>query len=990
MAFFGKGKTTGRLARLSARGRMRQNVALFTVLFLLFLFVGAVISWIGIAKKTETEQRFDAYGEWKAAFYGGDEERVRAFLDNPLTTRSGLGRIVGEAATEGAGEKIRELKEISKGDPEGEEFTFRDMLGRYMGIDEYEYDGYFGICGSIGTMDAGFVELGRISMEEGEFPERKDEVAMTRSMLLRMGFGAELGERVDLEIISGEGEVLKQSYRLCGILEDYGGNWQTKGYPLASAVLSEEAAEAVPWETSWNILTDVDGIVGDTRYIYKIAEEPMEVVKRFAFNSYAYDFWGRTDDAYVWIVLLIVVLTAVVTVFQITGTQIRKRSRQVGLLKAIGATNAQVRRIFLGEVTGILWRAAVPGTLSGLFLVPAVLWGSGLAKRQRLYYGLDVFLLLGAVAVCFVTTWLGALLPIWKGSRIPVRGELQPKNVRFCPMKAEKKYSARKIVSGRGGGLFRMAVILLLAASASSAFLAAYQAGREMAPYRNGERALYYRLYFNGGLSRITKDSMDGAILEQLAQIPGVEAVYTRKNGVSGLENFYISYEGVEECELERLRKQWHLPPYSYLFAKPSVKKRDRALAGLMGIDTGWEQNLEGIEEMVTEGAFDREAFCSGREVLLFLPSYREKEVHEVEEGTTKIAVCTDARYQDFYERETCIRPGDTIRLVVSEEVIDFSEDIGEDKKQDPKLKYKGTREISVTVGGIIRSLPQDTRNPLWNANCERFYEEDVLQPFTVIADGELVNEVRLLHRELLAECERKEREAAGEPYDEAEAMFYGRYMTSWGIDVPYDNIEVLCDPSVSETTEGSIKNLAELYGMQAVTFGSEREDVDYEAWKAGYKEAFNRTALWLVAAVAGMFVFTSLLLQNVNERLAEDRRRLGIFEALGVGRREMGGGYLLKGFKNGLLALLLAHGALLFSAVWQTREAASALSSRRFASGRETFLHWFDLWFGSYGWGWHVFICAVVLAFSTALYLMPLREVLKNSPVENIRELGE
>ena len=89
-------------------------MALFTVLFLLFLFVGAVISWIGIAKKTETEQRFDAYGEWKAAFYGGDEERVRAFLDNPLTTRSGLGRIVGEAATEGAGEKIRELKEIFK------------------------------------------------------------------------------------------------------------------------------------------------------------------------------------------------------------------------------------------------------------------------------------------------------------------------------------------------------------------------------------------------------------------------------------------------------------------------------------------------------------------------------------------------------------------------------------------------------------------------------------------------------------------------------------------------------------------------------------------------------------------------------------------------------------------------------------------------------------------------------------------------------------
>ena len=88
--------------------------------------------------------------------------------------------------------------------------------------------------------------------------------------------------------------------------------------------------------------------------------------------------------------------------------------------------------------------------------------------------------------------------------------------------------------------------------------------------------------------------------------------------------------------------------------------------------------------------------------------------------------------------------------------------------------------------------------------------------------------------------------------------------------------------------------------------------------------------------------------------------------------------------------ALLLAHGVLLFSAVWQAREAAAALSPYRFISEKEALLYRFDLWFGGYDWKWHMMVCILVLTFSTALYVMPLRGVLKNSPAENIRELGE
>lgn len=986
MAFFDRWE--GKMAKLSAKGRMRQNTALFTVLFLLFLMVGAAIAWLGIVEKTEEEQRFDAYGEWKAAFYAMDAAKAETFVNNPLTTRSGVSKMIGDVAADGAGEKVRELEELMETFPE--EYgthTFRENLGSVMGIfEDYEYKSYFGIVGSVGTIDAGFAELGRITMEAGRLPQSGGEIAMTRGMLLKLGYEAEPGQELELEVLSADGQVAKGRWRLSGILSSYGAAWKTKGCPLASAVVSEEALAGFSWEPTYNVITDVDGIVGDTRFIYKMSEEPMDVVSRFTFNDAAYDFWGRSDDGYVLAMLLAAALAAAVTVFQITVVQIRKRSRQAGLLKAIGATNAQVRGIFLREVTGVLWRAAIPGTLLGTALVPAVLWGSGLAGKRRLYWGVNVPLLLGAAAVCCIMTWIGAWIPVWRGSRIPVRGEILPKTVRIRPMKRKKKYAAGRLVAGRGTGAFRLMTILCLGAAASSVFLALYQAEKEMAPYRS-EKALHYQLEYSSAMDRYGGSFPDRQILEQLELIPGVEAVYTRKNGVNQIGDFYISYEGVEECGLEKLRKNWDLSPYSYVYDRPYKEKDGLAMAHLMGIYSGWEPNMEGLSELVTEGEFNREAFESGEEVLLFLPPYREMDNRAVTEDTNRLAFQTDRRYRDFYETETCVEPGDTITLVVKEEIAES----GEEWKQDPKLEYDGTRERKVTVGGIIRYLPKDPESVLWDEDYNGvvyWWGGDVLKPCTVIGDGSLVTELRLLQKEMHLEYERRKAEESEDPW--AMEIVESMEKSSGTAYAPFEQIEILCGPSASESTQSGIESLAEIYGLILHVPENAGGKTAYELWKTDYKEASGRSFSYLMTALAAVFVFVCLLLQNANERLAEDRRRLGIFQALGVRKREAAGSYFRKGVENGLAALVLAHGVLVFSAVWQLRETVAGLSPYRFINGREAFLYRLDLWFGFYDWGRHAAACVMVLVFSAALYVMPLKGVLKNNPVENIRELGE
>ena len=356
-----------------------------------------------------------------------------------------------------------------------------------------------------------------------------------------------------------------------------------------------------------------------------------------------------------------------------------------------------------------------------------------------------------------------------------------------------------------------------------------------MAPYRNGENALHYQLVYHSVMDRYAEDSpLNNTVLEQFSRIPGVGGVYTRKNGVRHVWDFYISYEGVEDCELEQLRRNWEISPYSYAHDLPYKKKDGLAMAHLMGIYSGWEPNMEGLSELVTEGTFDREAFESGEEVLLFLPPWRERDNRARTGDMDRLETNTDKRYRDFYEMETCVKPGDTITLVVD----------GQDMNGVGESEYDGVRRRTVTVGGIIRYLPEDKENVLWDEDYTGTsgaqYGNDVLKPYTVVADGRLVSELRSLRTEMLEERDRQEMESAGE--EESLEI----YAMNWEserreAEAPFEEIELVCDTSVSETTLDSIESLAETCRLNVNGPGLDA----YEMWKTGYKEASNRTLMY-------------------------------------------------------------------------------------------------------------------------------------------------
>ena len=62
--------TLWKIAKQSKQGRKKENRALF---FFLFFLTAAGITWFSAAGKVQEEERYSAFGEWKAAYYGADE-----------------------------------------------------------------------------------------------------------------------------------------------------------------------------------------------------------------------------------------------------------------------------------------------------------------------------------------------------------------------------------------------------------------------------------------------------------------------------------------------------------------------------------------------------------------------------------------------------------------------------------------------------------------------------------------------------------------------------------------------------------------------------------------------------------------------------------------------------------------------------------------------------------------------------------------------------
>lgn len=343
----------------------------------------ALISTIGLFFKgiqdTQIQDAKNSGGSFHLAFQKTDEKLNSKIINNPKVSRSGF-------------------YTISEGIKIGDKL-FANII----------------------TATDKALELFPYNASVGRLPEKQNEVAMEKWVLSSIDKDAKVGSKV---------KVNNKEYSLVGVLGDNVSS-QMNGNGLILSkdnnINKQDAALLVEISSKTNLKTAVEELkqLGDK-------DSVME-------NSYLLQMQGVGDESsgfgglYIALAIIIgiVVISTIAVIYNSFQISVVERIKQFGLLRAVGTTPRQIRKIVLREAT-ILAIIAIPlGLMCGIIAI----YGIGIAFKligvdsvMPMKISIYPMILFVSGAVGLVAIYLSALVPAFFAGRISPLNAISGRN----------------------------------------------------------------------------------------------------------------------------------------------------------------------------------------------------------------------------------------------------------------------------------------------------------------------------------------------------------------------------------------------------------------------------------------------------------------------------------------------------------------------------------------------------------------------------------
>jgi putative ABC transport system permease protein len=118
------------------------------------------------------------------------------------------------------------------------------------------------------------------------------------------------------------------------------------------------------------------------------------------------------------VLLLFTVLIATLGITNTLALSIIERTREIGLLRAVGMTRTQLRRTIRGEALLVAVMALVVGVLLGMGLAAVAV--SVLDRSAPVAFSVPLSWLVGVLLLALATGVLAGILPARRAARLPV------------------------------------------------------------------------------------------------------------------------------------------------------------------------------------------------------------------------------------------------------------------------------------------------------------------------------------------------------------------------------------------------------------------------------------------------------------------------------------------------------------------------------------------------------------------------------------------
>lgn len=732
------------------------------------------------------------------------------------------------------------------------------VLGHYTDSNQRLSNGF-----NVVRLDEKALQLLDLTLQSGRMPERAGEIAIEKAVFRAVGQSYKVGDSITLplDLLAGDGRLLQSSpvdftFTLVGLIENkntsYIGGAVGSGdsnpyaaYPLAYVSNEEELAEgAIPIHTAYLTLSNA------FRHHY----QKMDLLEQHSFLNnqmaeariFAYGLGGPSNpDQLIILVLLVgivvvsLIVAASIGIANSYALVLEERTQQIGLLRAVGMTKGQLRRLYRKE-TFIITLIAIP---AGLLLA------AGLVKVFSLFVDKFVFAIhplapLAVIVISLIVIFLTGFFPLRRATSIPpmqairnvdVMRKLTPKrriksHTTFVP---ERLFTKRHVKLYRGQrirvGIFVAFTVLLsvLLTSLGAHYLHEYsQTGPAYAIVDQNQHISFIDYTYQApGYSDST--------IESIISLPSVKSVFAFKDApVHLLVNKMTPYLDPPLFEPD-------------IHKEPRENPMKRIFNAHYGFDSDFsEQNvvafepaiLERISDWLYEGTADLEAIDQGKAVLLYLPAVAITQ--EVRDGVvvgagsinasvgTKPYGNTQILENDFFRLDEPI----SIRLMHTTkafQIVKGMEDFPDDVEID---------EFDLKVSGFIDHLDVPKDDPLTLSR---------LAPGTIITS-----------------------------YKGLEAL---------GINGRYDVIWIYLDNIPDKETESFLTER-----LTDLSYQVRNGDVmNFMEWQESFKRGALTTMLSLGAVlIVFLSISISMISHNIAARIRADKRVIGTMRAVGAAER--------------------------------------------------------------------------------------------------------
>lgn len=383
----------------------------------------------------------------------------------------------------------------------------------------------------------------------GHYPEQEDEIIASRATLKSLGIDEPaLGMELTLsyrimEDVPGEtpGEMLQKTFRLSGWYTDFaqvygrgeGGSWMIVSEQFARScgkTLEKDGGAEVAFddparaeEYFERLKTDLS--LTETQPIVKAGDLELGMSTRL------------TTGLSMVVIAVFLVLTGYLLIANVLQMSVSRDARFYGLLKTLGTTPRQIRRIVTGQILRLcLVGIPIGAGLAFLFsavVVPVIIDSLKMVSTGAVL-SVSPLIYLGAAAFALLTALLSAFRPAAKAAAV------SPVEAQKAPGVVLKLGQVRKPAGGKPyrmalRGMFRDKKSAALVLGSLFLGITTFLAVSTVLSCMGGEQymaALYpndFRLEHEGYLDEVRVQEFDDALLAQLEALPGLEGIEVRK-----------------------------------------------------------------------------------------------------------------------------------------------------------------------------------------------------------------------------------------------------------------------------------------------------------------------------------------------------------------------------------------------------------------------------------------------------------------------------